>query len=117
MSTRVYTRESLLAEWETLHPSEPMPLELQVLCLAFTRTPRARLSAESRPQTIPANTPPPQRFQRRGSKDVPPAGPSKARRSEALLSNSTIQAGLWFEASGAQTDEMDLAFEAIHTNP
>ena len=79
-----YTRESLLAEWEEIRPSEPMPIELQNLFLMmFANAPAVRsVDAIVRPCLVQAAAPPPQRYQRRRSaiisQDVAPLGPSEA---------------------------------------
>ena len=127
MSTNCYTRESLLAEWEQIHPSEPMSPELQELFLNYTSAFTARQTVQNRrPNLIQADTPPPQRFQRRatarGGHDSAPPGPSKPCNMQVMKTGSLSEAfdslpqgpeattlTCWHEP-----DELDLSFEAIN---
>ncbi len=110
-----YTQETLLADWNSLHPDEPMPLELQTLLMRFVNAPRMQRPTNSRYQAIlPASAPPPQRFQaprNRGEKT--PAGPSNPSKTQASILNCSVN--LLDECNGAQLDEIDLAFAAIHS--
>ena len=110
----VLTRESLLEEWDSLHPGEAMPLELQTLFLKFVNAPRMRRTMHAHSQAIlPASAPPPQRFRaQRGRQEKAPAGPSNSCTTQIF--NSNPKDGIVDECHGAQMDEMDLAFKAIH---
>jgi hypothetical protein len=77
-----YTRESLLAAWESMTPSNPLSKELQVLCLLYFNC--NRVSGEGwdtahRPAaTQNSQMPPPRRFVRRGrpTHSTAPCGPA-----------------------------------------
>ena len=75
-------RQSLIAEWAQLRPNEPMPIELQNLFIYFANAPALIRPLENQPLNyVSADSPSPQRFQRRTSsrrtKDKA-QGPSKA---------------------------------------
>ena len=121
-----YTRESLLAEWDEINPSEPMPIELQTLYMMFANAPLASRAAEiQRPCLIQTPAPPPQRFQRRrsgtSSRDVAPPGPSRACEAQPTKPSavsapifSSLPLGPEDDCGCGHADEMDLAFEAIN---
>ena len=74
-----YTRESLLAEWKEIHPSEPMPIELQNLLIMFrcNQAPARDVCANQGLQLHQTSAPPPQRFQRgRFAMSIPSTAPS-----------------------------------------
>ena len=119
------TRESLLAEWDAIRPSEPMPQELLNMVLTFVNTerrPGPRFESSS-PLRVDANAPPPQRFRRSAGHSRPPAGPSKScdmHGSELCPPSGSIvdlPAPVVLGPDGRCTiemEELDLAFEAIN---
>ena len=118
-----HTRESLLAEWDEINPSEPMPTELQTLCMMFANTTAASRAAHiQRPCLIQSPAPPPQRFQRRRSGTISrvlaPPGPYAVHptKHSALSASifSSLPLGPEEECECGRADDMDLAFEAIN---
>ena len=83
MSLQPPTRESLLAEWEKLRPSQPLSEEiLNLLLQHFKRSKEGQQinspDVASQHRDISANLPPPQRYQRLAlACDRPPVGPMK----------------------------------------
>lgn len=79
-----YTRESLLAEWEALSPSDELSTEVQDLFLSFLNRPsranRPKQGSTRIVQSVSSVHEAPQRFQRpRHGGDKAPYGPGKAR--------------------------------------
>ena len=90
-----YTRESLLAEWKEIHPSEPMPIELQNLLIMFgSYSAERNVSANQGFQLHQASAPPPQRFQRgMSTPSTAPSGPT-----EVYIEPSTEYRNRWVSA-------------------
>ena len=127
MLSLAYTRESLVAEWAQLRPTETMSIELQNLFLKFASAPTSgRTFGNRRPNYVPAHdAPPPRRFQRGASSrlnhETAPQGPLKAIDVQVdkagapfgAFSNS-LPLGPAAESGWPQPGEMDLTFEAMN---
>ena len=139
MSTHLHSKDSLIAAWQAISPSQPLSDELQDLLLMFLNKPKSEVvqmdqrAVSSRPSTILNKEdcnllPAPQRFQRRrttshGQSTVPqgPAiifdiAPAKtSRRAEAAFDSLLITPLGPVDTSDDSTIELGLAFAAVHT--
>ena len=77
-----YTRESLLAEWESLSPSQELSTEVQDLFLSYLNRPRdgnrREQVSKQTVQSVCSGLDAPQRFERRRRSDKAPSGPCRA---------------------------------------
>ena len=127
MATHAYSRESLLAEWDAIHPTEPMPIELLNLFTMMFVSTTERSSENHFPARILPDAPSPRRFQRRRlvNQCRAPAGPSNESNGNADKAKvsttkkpylpTNIPAG-----SGGErfvSDELDRVFEKIDRSP
>ena len=137
-SAQVYSRESLLADWQAIGATQTLTDQLQELILIFMNKPRThvvtahQIESPSTPsETESTQSPPPQRFQRRrsslSSQRDPPAGPSSNAARTAEKTRLRVDAGGAFDCllsapqgpftdanSVGYPDELNLAFEAVH---
>ena len=138
MTTQVQSRDSLIAAWQAVSPSQPLSDELQDLLLMFLNKPKSKFvrldqrAVSSRP-SIPddgdSSLPAPQRYQRRRNtsheQSVVPQGPAvciydiasaKTRRQAEADFDTLVSAPMGpVDTSNDPIDELALAFEAVHT--
>jgi hypothetical protein len=127
MTPESYTRESLLADWQAIGPSQPLTGELQTLLLLYinrTGSASAHGTTDINQQVYPtarygpippiqSSAPPPQRFQRRArNHHSTPAGPCKPIEEWTW---TTINAPSYLE-SGKGKDSWQLAVPTGPTN-